>query len=134
MDEELIRRAREAREHAYAPYSGYRVGAAIRSADGRVWTGSNVENVSFGATLCAERIAIGAMISGGERVVKELALATQDGGTPCGICLQVLSEFAEEDTEIVLDGGAGGPVAVSLAGLFPQAFRSAQVRRTETGS
>ena len=89
----LVAAAREVRANAYAPYSVYHVGAALLGSDGVVYTGCNVENVSFGATICAERVAVVKMVSAGCLSWTRLAVATKDGGTPCGMCLQVLSEF-----------------------------------------
>ena len=95
--EELLAAARAARRHAYAPYSGYAVGAAVYCEDGRIYTGANVENASYGLTVCAERVAIFRAVSEGARRIRALAVVTPDGGTPCGACRQVLAEFAEED-------------------------------------
>lgn len=98
--EQLLAAAREARHHAYAPYSGYAVGAAVYCEDGRIFTGANVENASYGLTVCAERVAIFRAVSEGARRISALAIVTQDGGTPCGACRQVLAEFADEDLVI----------------------------------
>lgn len=121
----LVQRAKAVRENAHAPYSRYRVGAAIATNDGRIFEGCNVENASFGATICAERGAIMQMIAAGARDPIACAVVTEDGGSPCGICRQVLSEFAE-DIPIVLVGvdtpdGESGHV-VHLAHLLPLAF------------
>lgn len=123
--DELVQRAKAVREHAHAPYSRYRVGAAIATKSGRVFEGCNVENASFGATICAERGAIMQMIAAGEREPVACAVVTEDGGSPCGICRQVLSEFAR-DMAVVLVGldsreGETGRV-VQLADLLPLAF------------
>lgn len=91
--ESLVAAARAVRANAYAPYSVYQVGAALLGSDGVVYTGCNVENVSFGATICAERTAVVKMVSYGCRAWTSLVVATKDGGTPCGVCLQVLAEF-----------------------------------------
>jgi cytidine deaminase len=121
--------ARTAREHAYAPYSQYRVGAALVTARGTVFSGCNVENASFGATLCAERSAAAAMISAGEREPVSCVLVT--GGPrpafPCGICRQVLAEFAR-DIRLVLvaEDEAGrilGRASARLSALLPHSFR-----------
>lgn len=126
--DELVQRAKAVRENAHAPYSRYLVGAAIATKSGRIFEGCNVENASFGATICAERGAIMQMIAAGEREPIACAVVTGDdeGASPCGICRQVLSEFAE-DMPIVLVGlgardGELGRV-VQLADLLPLAFR-----------
>lgn len=94
---ELIKRAIEAREKVYCPYSNFKVGAAVLFEDGNIYTGCNVENASFGATNCAERTAIFKGVSEGNKIIKEMALIgdTKNFTYPCGICRQVISEFAE---------------------------------------
>jgi cytidine deaminase len=92
--DQLVRVAREARERAYAPYSRYRVGAALLTADGVVVTGCNVENASYGLSCCAERAAVFAAVAAGHRKFVALAVATSNGAAPCGACRQVLREFA----------------------------------------
>ena len=94
-DKELIALATQARKQAYAPYSHYKVGAALWTASGQVYTGCNVENASYGLTICAERTAAVKAVSSGERDFVAIAVVTADGGTPCGACRQVLAEFAE---------------------------------------
>ena len=123
--------AREARERAYAPYSGYAVGAAVEDESGRVHAGCNVENVSYGATICAERGALSRMIAEGGRTIRRVAVVTLDGGAPCGICLQSLLEFAPEPerVEIVLADEKGATTRHTLAQLLPRAFVSNVVRR-----
>ncbi|AIE86455.1 cytidine deaminase [Fimbriimonas ginsengisoli] len=129
--EDLVRKAAEVRQRAYAPYSGYTVGAAIEDRDGRIWTGVNVENVSFGATICAERSAVVAMIGDGGREISRIAVVTRDGSPPCGMCLQVLSEFAADGAEVVLMSENGALVVRPLKEFLPFGFASADVRRTE---
>lgn len=128
LDRELIDAAAAARDSAYAPYSRYAVGAALRDEEGRVHIGCNVENVSYGGTICAERHAIGAMAAAGGRRIIALAVATLDGGVPCGICLQSLSEFAAGDVPIAAVDEAGGVTRYTLAQLLPHAFASDAVR------
>jgi len=125
--ERLVDAARRARANAYAPYSEYRVGAAIATEDGSIFSGCNVENASFGATICAERGAIARMIASGES--SPVACVVVTGGdrpaSPCGICRQVLAEFAK-DMPILLVGerDSGGDVRLetSLAALLPDRF------------
>ena len=128
-DDRMIDAARVARDRAHAPYSRYHVGAAVLTRSGRIFAGCNVENATYGATVCAERNAIGAMVAAGERepVACVVVTAGPTPGTPCGICRQVLSEFAVDMpiTLVALDA-AGRTVARSqerLAGLLPKAFR-----------
>jgi cytidine deaminase len=125
--DQLVQRAKAVRENAHAPYSRYPVGAAIATKSGRIFEGCNVENASLGATICAERGAIMQMIAAGERDPIACAVVTGDeeGASPCGICRQVLSEFAK-DMPIVLVGlgsrdGEMGRV-VQLVDLLPLAF------------
>jgi cytidine deaminase len=120
----LVEEAKAVRERAYAPYSRYRVGAAIATRSGRIFTGCNVENASYGATICAERGAIMQMVAAGESAPIACAVVTADQGSPCGICRQVLAEFTR-DMPIVMAGvggeGESGRV-VQLSALLPHAF------------
>lgn len=131
--DELVAAASNVRENAYAPYSGYRVGAALRDEQGRVWTGVNVENLSYGGTICAERSAVVAMVSGGGRRWTALAVSTDDGAPPCGLCLQVLHEFAGHgaDTPVMTFGTDSAPVESKFSDFLPRGFASAAVKRTE---
>lgn len=131
MDEkELVRLAKEAREHAYAPYSHFKVGAALLTDKGKVYTGCNVENASFGATNCAERTAFFKAVSEGERSFLAIAIVgapsgkdTTDTCAPCGICRQVMREFCQpEDFKIVLEDGQGGTLSMTLEELLPRSF------------
>jgi cytidine deaminase len=92
----LIAAAIAAARHAYAPYSDYPVGAALLAADGQVYTGCNVENAVYPATICAERTALVKAVSEGQRQFEAIVVATRNGGTPCGICRQMLYEFAPQ--------------------------------------
>ena len=129
----LLDAAKEAREHAYAPYSSYKVGAAVLDDRGRIHSGCNVENASFGATLCAERNAIAAMVSEGGKEVRAVAVLTQDGGTPCGICLQVLSEFVKEPgrVEVLCAATDGSSKTFKLSELMPLPFKLAELEGTD---
>lgn len=130
--DELIAAAGKARERAYAPYSGYRVGAAVLDEQGRVWPGCNVENVSYSLTICAERAALARLVSEGGRIVREAAVLTVDGGKPCGACLQALLEFAEDPGALFVHcASENGPTTThSLNDLLPMGFASARVPRT----
>ncbi|WP_322802226.1 cytidine deaminase [Thermoflexus sp.] len=120
-DQALVELALRMRERAYAPYSGYRVGAALLSASGQVFTGCNVENAVYPLGLCAERVAVFKAISEGERGFTAIAIATENGGTPCGACRQVLSEFAP-DLRILLVDAKGAVRETSLRRLLPEPF------------
>jgi len=119
----LIDLAIEARQHAYAPYSDYRVGAALRTKTGRVFTGVNVENAAYPTSICAERTAVFKAVSEGEREFEIIAVVTDNGGSPCGSCRQVLSEFGL-DTRVILADGQGKVVRETTVGeLLPDAFQ-----------
>lgn len=120
---ELVERARSAREGAYAPYSKYLVGAAVRAADGEVFVGCNVENATYGATLCAERVAVAALVASGRRELTAVAVFTDGGplGMPCGICRQTLIEFGGADTAVVVASPRERQVS-TLGALLPKPF------------
>jgi cytidine deaminase len=118
---ELLDAAARARERAYAPYSRFQVGAAVRAGSGRIYAGANVENASSGLTVCAERVAVWKAVSEGERRIEALALITEPGATPCGACRQVLAEF-ESDLPVLVADTAGRAWLTSLAALLPDAF------------
>lgn len=114
----LLDRAREAKERAYAPYSRFRVGAALLSADGRVFTGCNIENAAFSPTCCAERVAIFKAVSEGVRSFTAIAIAADKAPcTPCGVCRQVLAEFGDPDLRVILEGETH-----TLGDLLPHSF------------
>ncbi len=120
----LIDAARLAYGNAYAPYSGYRVGAAVRSVDSSIFAGCNVENRSFGATICAERIAIGHAVSSGSKQIDAVVVLTgsEPPAPPCGMCLQVLVEFGSPDTPVLLLSTSGARREYKLRDFHPHPF------------
>lgn len=118
---ELVAVAREARDTAYAPYSGFAVGAALRTKSGRVYSGSNVENASYGVTICAERVAIFKAVSAGEREFEALAVVSETVAPPCGACRQVLAEFGL-DTKVIIAGLDDSQEVHTVRDLLPIAF------------
>ncbi|MBD3347751.1 MAG: cytidine deaminase [Candidatus Eisenbacteria bacterium] len=123
--DELVEMARDAQENAYAPYSGFPVGAALLTADGRVFTGVNVENASYGLSVCAERNAVARAVDAGSRDFVALAVVTdsEEPTMPCGVCRQVLWEFSR-DLAVVIEGRNGRRVETTIAELFPMPFTS----------
>lgn len=124
-DDELLKAAREAQAHAYAPYSGFPVGVALLTGDGRIFTGVNVENASIGLSVCAERNAIAKAVSEGAHEFAKLAVVTNasEPTMPCGVCRQVIWEFSH-DLPIVVESADGTRVSTTIAELFPKAFTS----------
>lgn len=125
MNDELIHAATEARKNAYAPYSRFPVGAAVLTPGGRIFTGCNVENVSFGLTVCAERVAVANAVAAGEREIVAVAIVVGGAAAnPCGACLQVIQEFAGNKPPTVISAGTDGSVVVkSLSDCLPYAFQ-----------
>jgi cytidine deaminase len=117
----LIQQAIRAGENAYAPYSNYKVGAALLTTDGKVFQGCNVENASYGPSMCAERVAVFKAVSEGYKEFQAIAVATVNGGTPCGVCRQVLREFAPNLIVIVSDVESNYQV-LTLPDLLPHSF------------
>ncbi len=125
---ELVEIACRARENAYSPYSGFCVGAALLCTDGRVYEGANIENLSYGATNCAERTALFKAVYDGERSFRAIAIVGSKHGdeitklcAPCGICRQVMSEFCKPDFEILLFDGSEIKT-YTLASMLPESF------------
>lgn len=120
--DELIKAAEEASLHAYAPYSDFRVGAAILTDDGKIFAGTNVENRSFGLTVCAERNAVGNAILHGMKKIKAAAVYSPDSEKPlppCGACRQVLSEFSDQNTIIILSDKNRNFIKTTIGDLYP---------------
>jgi cytidine deaminase len=118
----LIELAIEARRRAYAPYSHYAVGAALRTKSGRLFTGCNVENAAYPTGMCAERVAVFKAVSEGEREFEVIAVATSNGGSPCGGCRQVLAEFGLDTLVLIADAHGRLVQETTVAGLLPGAF------------
>ncbi len=119
--EELVAQAIQARRKAYAPYSRYRVGAALLGKSGRVYTGCNVENAVYPLGICAERVAVVKAVSEGEREFVALAVVTENGGSPCGSCRQTLAEFGLEIAVLIADV-SGAYRETTVAALLPDSF------------
>ncbi len=119
--DKLIQLACESRHNAYAPYSNYAVGAAILMENGRMYTGVNIENSSYGLTNCAERTAVFKAVSEGERKILAVAVSTENAGSPCGACRQVLVEFAGDVPVYLVDGDGNGR-ETTLYQLLPDHF------------
>ncbi|MBI3957536.1 MAG: cytidine deaminase [Chloroflexi bacterium] len=118
---QLVNAALAARDRSYAPYSRYRVGSAVLTEDGTIVTGCNVENASYGATICAERVALTRAVAEGKRDFVAIAVATADGGTPCGICRQVMVELGSE-MDVFISDSAGALLSTSVRALLPDSF------------
>lgn len=119
--EKLVAQAREARQRAYAPYSGYTVGAALLTKSGRIYTGCNVENAVYPLCTCAERVAVVKAVSEGEKAFEALAVATENGGAPCGSCRQTMREFGEDIVVLIADA-TGAYRETTVAELLPDSF------------
>lgn len=122
--QDLIKKANEVRLRAYAPYSNYQVGAALLTTSGNIFTGANVENAAYGVTMCAERSAVFSAVSAGERDFIAIAVATHNGGSPCGSCRQVLSEFGLDIDVLQVDDQGKLIQQNTLRNLLPGAFQS----------
>lgn len=118
----LIDMANAARQRAYVPYSSYRVGAALRTKSGRVFTGVNVENAAYPQTMCAERIAIFKAVSEGEQDFEAISVVTENGGSPCGGCRQVMAEFGLNTVVLIANGEGELVKELTVKDLLPEAF------------
>ncbi len=126
---QLIELANEARRRAYTPYSHYAVGAVLRTKTGRVYTGVNIENAAYPVTVCAERVAVFKAVSEGEREFEVLALVTDNGGSPCGSCRQVLAEFGLDTIVLIADANGKLIQKTSVGELLPAAFTPNDLKR-----
>lgn len=125
-DDELIEKATDARRFAHAPYSGFAVGAALVTRDGRVFTGCNIENSTLSLTLCAERVAVLKAVSEGSNEIARIAIVADHAilTPPCGCCRQMMWEFSAGDTEVILANLVGDVQRFDLKQLYPEAFDS----------
>lgn len=131
MIKELINKAIQAREKSYSPYSNFKVGASVMGESGKIYSGCNIENAAYSPTICAERVAIFKAISNGEREIKKIALigSTDSFTYPCGVCRQVMTEFASDDFEIIVAKNIEEYVSYSLDDLMPNSFRARDMGR-----
>ncbi len=118
----VIDNAKQAKQNAYAPYSNLKIGAALLTTSGKIFTGSNIENSSYGLSICAERVAVSKAVSGGERDFELIVIASDEFAYPCGACRQFLSEFSE-NLKIILVNDRGEERDTSLQELFPYPFK-----------
>jgi cytidine deaminase len=118
----LRQRAQEASKNAYSPYSNALVGSAILMSDGSIYTGCNVENASYGGTICAERVAILKAVSEKKMQIEKVYVYTKEGWPPCGMCRQVMSEFASPTMEVIIGDVAGSEKSMKFTELMPLSF------------
>jgi cytidine deaminase len=131
MNTELLKSALEGQKNSYAPYSGKHIGAAVLMDNGKIYSGCNVENASYGGTVCAERTAIFKAISDGAKKIKEVMVVSseQNPWPPCGFCRQVIAEFASPETKIHLSNPQGQSRTLKFIDLFPEAFGPAHLQK-----
>lgn len=122
MSENLRDKAQDASKRAHSPYSKAKVGAAVETTDGKIYLGCNIENASYGGTVCAERVAIWKAVSEGHTRMKRIYVYTQDGWPPCGMCLQVMTEFADPNLEVTFGDSKGKETTKKLKELLTCAF------------
>ena len=118
----LIQQAQQARQQAYAPYSNYAVGAALLTQGGDIFRGANIENAAYPTSMCAERVAIYKAVSEGQRQFAAIAVVTENGGSPCGSCRQVLAEFGLDTLVLIANAEGNLLQETTVAGLLPGAF------------
>jgi len=131
MRQQLVEVASQARRWAYAPYSHYPVGAALLTTSGKIYDGVNVENAAYPTTLCAERVAVVKAVSEGERNFQAIAVVTDNGGSPCGSCRQVLAEFGLDTLVLVADSTGKVVLEAPVRALIPSAFRPEDLEKEE---
>lgn len=134
LRQSLIQTANSARKWAYAPYSHYAVGAALLTDSGRIYDGVNVENAAYPTTMCAERVAVFKAVSEGEHQFTAIAVVTDNGGSPCGSCRQVLAEFGLETVVIIADGQGVVVREITVAELLPGAFLPSDLNQSSLSS
>lgn len=122
MSHDLRDKAQDASTRSHSPYSKAKVGACVETSDGKIFQGCNVENASYGGTVCAERVAIWKAVSEGHKKMKRIYVYTQDGWPPCGMCLQVMTEFADGDLEVTFGDQQGKETTRKLKELLTCAF------------
>ena len=130
MRETLIQKAVNAKDWAYAPYSEYAVGAAVLTESGKIYDGVNIENAVYPLTICAERVAIFKAVSQGETSFRAIAVATKNGGTPCGACRQVMAEFGMGLVILLVDSTGKQVAEYTLSDLLPEAFSDADLKQS----
>lgn len=124
LKNQLVEAAIEVRQHAYAPYSHFQVGAALVCEDGSIYRGCNIENASFGLTICAERVAIGNSVSAGNRSIEAICIVSEGAASPCGACRQFINEFNSQ-TKIILVDASNGTInrELDIGQLLPDSFK-----------
>lgn len=122
LKENLIQAAMQARQWSYSPYSNYAVGAALLTRSGKIYDGVNIENAAYPTSICGERVAVFKAVSEGEREIQAVAVVTRNGGTPCGSCRQVLSEFGMDAIVLIADGEGKIVQETTVRDLLPGAF------------
>lgn len=122
QEKEAVAAALAGRQRAHAPYSQFLVGAGLVTRSGAIFSGCNVENASYGLTICAERVAVGAAVAAGEKVISGLVVALEQGGAPCGACRQVLREFGADFPIVMVDPTGSVFQRTRLAELLPFSF------------
>jgi cytidine deaminase len=131
LKRKLINSALQTRQRAYAPYSGYAVGAALLTRTGEIYTGVNVENAAYPTSICAERVAVFKAVSEGEREYEAMVVASSNGGSPCGACRQVLSEFGLGTKILIVDGEGRVVQETTVGDLLPGAFTAQDLPHQE---
>ena len=124
----LVQQAIQAQKNAYAPYSNYQVGAALLTKSGKVFRGANMENAVYPLTICAERAAFASAVSAGEREFEAIAVVTRDGGTPCGSCRQVMTEFGTQIVVLIADESGKIYHETTAGHLLPNSFNAENLK------